>query len=1259
MTLVVPSPIQFPVTSIPNSTFVVYPPSCRSGIFYVGDVVSMTLAQLAAGRTGNDVPNAYTVRDVPSGVIVGGASIPFVPINPSTALGATITPVPAAGGNWAPGYYRGYLTGTTVDSYHGNAYGVFNFAVFKDHGAFLHFPSIQGDDTGNEGRDVTLKGILGMGGSRLVIQDVVNNTNPSNPFLPGTGVPAGSFTGDSLWSCLNSADEMIASQPADPARETIPFMLFPNGAADVATLAVGYAYVKNGVDGSQTYVGCGPGTNPGTVQVTVRYPNNTTIVETWNNYASGAAAAAAINASSAYIRLVATGGTGTTGPTLIGNLRRQGVINTVQYLYPHGVKHYEGPQNEGGLGAVLAENMRVFWEAVHSAGFTDVVAMGPCPVGINDLAGWQAFFDAGGGQWLDAISTHMYTSEVAGDMNSGRSKLDPWFDLLKRNGQSGKKIWCTESTQANGVGGILFQPGATRQVLNTILLLEQRGVPRSQNLIWYDRSHGFWGVPNWLEYGDGSIAPHGLYCRVMAEETLGMPHHHTLDFGSVQGNRIFLGSVFKHISDGTQTAMVLTPSKVPNATITFGILGTVPTSFTVVDGRGVVSTFPVVSGTLTIPIDSVCTYIRIPSGTSLYVSSCLDWGANPPPSISQAARARYHGTDYKPGIVDNVLLTDYGSGTGFTISNQAVPDTADAMWSTIVNVDRVIVFAGIASQPYSTLTDFDVETTADGVTWVARKTITIDVLENVFVHPCDTRNSATTIENYWDAQYVFPVSLGATYACKGIRLNVRGTTYGGMNVAALGPQYGNGIQNMVLQEISVPSPSAPSPFTAGYVSLVMGHAGLLGFWRMGETFGIVAKSEINSPAVDGTWTVTTQTVIPGPISDGTTAIKAAGGWHFGVPANSTVVFGDTFSIGFWHNSFGGANGGQIFQAVLPTGQQIQIIYSGGKSYTLSSSSVNLVSTNIGDPADGNWHYIVFTKTGSAIKAYVDGKDVTGPTNNVTFANGLGIINMLAPGGASSSFADLDINSTVLTPAEIIDRFNAATIPAAVPALDPTFFAPSPVLSGSPFVGEQLQCSEGFWRNAPTKYQYQYQTSANGTTGWTNISGALRSDFLVDSGKLNLYVRCQVTASNIFGTSVVQNSNVIGPIVNAPAPILNSSIPILTGVSKVGNTLTCSVGGWTGSTTVFYFQWQLSSTGAAGSWSNIIGATTNTFPATVAQQGLYLRCGVRAEGGSLVYTYSGSSAPVEAFGPAVLVAPSISGSATVPSTLISTPGLWDG
>jgi hypothetical protein len=71
---------------------------------------------------------------------------------------------------------------------------------------------------------------------------------------------------------------------------------------------------------------------------------------------------------------------------------------------------------------------------------------------------------------------------------------------------------------------------------------------------------------------------------------------------------------------------------------------------------------------------------------------------------------------------------------------------------------------------------------------------------------------------------------------------------------------------------------------------------------------------------------------------------------------------------------------------------------------------------------------------------------------------------------------------------------------------------------------EFTSTNGTWTGSPTSYSYQWQLSTNGTSGWTNISGATSSTYTgleADEGK---YVRIGVVATNSNGPSMVVYSS---------------------------------------------------------------------------------------------------------------------------------------
>ena len=224
----------------------------------------------------------------------------------------------------------------------------------------------------------------------------------------------------------------------------------------------------------------------------------------------------------------------------------------------------------------------------------------------------------------------------------------------------------------------------------------------------------------------------------------------------------------------------------------------------------------------------------------------------------------------------------------------------------------------------------------------------------------------------------------------------------------------------------------------GYRFEVMNTAGLVGYWRLGESSGATAFSETQYGNADYIGAVTPTA---GAIGDGTTGVVAT-------PANCTVAcrdtvnfeFGDVVTCEAWINrnntapgSFGGIMakaGGAYYLRLNQTTGQIEFAKQGTVSIVGSTQNVPLTG----------WHHVVATKNGSTTKLYLDGVDVTGTVANQTLANNgaflfFGSRNDSNFGGAEpfSGFLDeIAVYNVAITAATVAAHYAAASVsPTAV------------------------------------------------------------------------------------------------------------------------------------------------------------------------------------------------------------------------------------
>jgi hypothetical protein len=751
--------------------------SAAHGVYYVGgSAPSFTLA--------NTGPTAYSVRDYFGNVVSSG-----------TVSGTTVTPTAPAGG-WKPGWYRLYLTGTTNDALFGFALGSTNFVLLRNDSRFHGFTaaSSPGDDT-----DPQSKSALGMGTHRLLISDVTNTSTGATLAQAQTDIAL-----YKTYYTVPSGDIFY-----DSVRTRLLWLAFPNGSTDSLSIGGMRVYCKDGtIVGSNVTVTITTGTLSG-FKITVTN-SATSSTEVYDNQATATSAAAAINAASAIVVAFAGGTLATAAAASIPTAAFNGVKNVVSTLYPD-VTRFEGPSNEPTPNAETAQQMRLFQAAVH-AGNAGAKAIGPCPVSISGIGGYvEPFFAAGGGAYCDEISVHAYNSQTNGDINLGRKSWNDFFALLAKYGLSSKPVWQTESTQVmTNIYGV-YHPRRGRVPMLQTLLLEQFGIPRERNVVWYDLSHGFWAFPTWWEERDETFAPYVVLFRTLAEETFGMNHASALSFGPI-GDKVFLGSIYG--TSGARVAVVMTQSAMPTAnggtgpSVTFNVTGTT-SPMTVVDGFGNTSTVPVLSGKVTIPAGETPTYLRIPSGVSVTVDHCNDWPSNTSAWLSYSTIAAASSPTTAPvaDVCDGQWMQSY-SGGGSNVQDAyavgtTVPDSVTLQWPSGVRLDRVLLWCGVW-QSMSALVDFDIQTSNDGTTWTTQATVTRPTPSS-FIHGADFWGTGCQRETYWDEQWIHDVKLPAPVTVKYVRLYVRATSYGGEPDAAATATGGQGNSNqfITLQEMAV------------------------------------------------------------------------------------------------------------------------------------------------------------------------------------------------------------------------------------------------------------------------------------------------------------------------------------------------------------------------------------------------------------------------------------------------------------------------
>ncbi len=256
--------------------------------------------------------------------------------------------------------------------------------------------------------------------------------------------------------------------------------------------------------------------------------------------------------------------------------------------------------------------------------------------------------------------------------------------------------------------------------------------------------------------------------------------------------------------------------------------------------------------------------------------------------------------------------------------------------------------------------------------------------------------------------------------------------------------------------------------------------------------------------------------------------------------------------------------------------------------------------------------------------------------------------------SSYSVAGGDLNAQIRTVVSAINSYGttvAPTTPVTIGSGAPAATT-APTVSGHASQGQILSATST-WNPAGVSYSYQWQSSSDSGSTWTNIGGATSSTYTLASSDLGNLVRVAVTAVNTYGTATASSTG-IGPILNN-API-NTAVPALTGNPQRTGLLSTTAGTWTGLGNIITYQWQRSPDGT--NWAGIAGATASGYTAQFADEGDFVRALVTAANQSgVTSTPTASTQIIAPFPPANTAPPVITGVAERGVTLNASLGTW--
>ena len=165
----------------------------------------------------------------------------------------------------------------------------------------------------------------------------------------------------------------------------------------------------------------------------------------------------------------------------------------------------------------------------------------------------------------------------------------------------------------------------------------------------------------------------------------------------------------------------------------------------------------------------------------------------------------------------------------------------------------------------------------------------------------------------------------------------------------------------------------------------------------------------------------------------------------------------------------------------------------------------------------------------------------------------------------------------------------------------------PVISGTPLQGQTLATTTGTWTNSPTSYAYQWLSCDDTGSNCVDIVGATSSSYTLTLDDTDTIISVDVTATNAYGS----NDAVSDPtdLIDGLPPV-NTSLPVISGTTTQGQTLTTTNGTWTMRRLDFGYQWRRCDS-AGANCADIAGATASSYTLVYADAGSTIRVVVTA------------------------------------------------
>ncbi len=310
-----------------------------------------------------------------------------------------------------------------------------------------------------------------------------------------------------------------------------------------------------------------------------------------------------------------------------------GVTRAVAAFYALGVRYFAGRNEPGGNpNSSFIPQMRAFYNAV-KAGHPDAQVCGvesvqpyaPAHDKAGNVPSLENLFAAGGGDYIDVFSYHLYgnsawaDSSIGSDIDQGLRMLAAQEAFLTRHGQQHKERLMTEQGAVQAAFGVTSPWACAAGWWTQLMVMDARGQKTSHECYWFTAASD----PEWqvqLRNSDGSYNPQILWMRRRAVECWSANCTGTLDFGR-GGGSLWFATNWQGVGarQGRNVALIYGKGGYRREGLRIAVSGpNVPATLTGANAWGAETILPVVSGVVTLPPgDGLGYYLRYPASVTL------------------------------------------------------------------------------------------------------------------------------------------------------------------------------------------------------------------------------------------------------------------------------------------------------------------------------------------------------------------------------------------------------------------------------------------------------------------------------------------------------------------------------------------------------------------------------------------------------------------------------------------------------------------